>query len=89
MKPLYRKTLLQFLPIVFDLERANQLSLLPDKDLVDLCPLIESYQVTKSRFSALLGLVGKMYSKIQSCWRASERNHKDTKDTKIERSYVS
>ncbi|MDB9408238.1 hypothetical protein PN434_06785 [Microcystis aeruginosa CS-558/01A06] len=34
--------------IVFDLERANQLSLLPDKDLVDLCPLIESYQVTKS-----------------------------------------
>jgi hypothetical protein len=38
---------------------------------------------------ALLGLVGKMYSKIQSCWRASERNHKDTKDTKIERSYVS
>ncbi|WP_287170683.1 MULTISPECIES: hypothetical protein [unclassified Microcystis] len=37
-------------PIVFDLERANQLSLLPDKDLVDLCPLIESYQVTKSRF---------------------------------------
>ncbi|MDJ0525038.1 MAG: hypothetical protein PX634_06865 [Microcystis sp. M53600_WE12] len=24
--------------IVFDLERTNQLSLLPDKDLVDLCP---------------------------------------------------
>ncbi|MCA2911374.1 MAG: hypothetical protein IM328_19035 [Microcystis sp. M034S1] len=38
-------------PIVFDLERANQLSLLPDKDLVDLCPLIESYQVTKSQIS--------------------------------------
>jgi len=38
---------------------------------------------------ALLGLVGKMYSKIQSCWRASGRNHKDTKDTKIERSYIS
>ncbi len=58
MKPLYRKTLLRFLPIVFDLERANQLSLLPDKDLVsllpdkdlaDLCPLIEPYQVTKNR----------------------------------------
>jgi hypothetical protein len=48
MKPLYRKTLLRLFPIVFDLERANQLSLLPDKDLVDLCPLIESYQVTKS-----------------------------------------
>ncbi|MCZ8360178.1 MAG: hypothetical protein O9350_20655 [Microcystis sp. LE19-388.1G] len=45
---LYRKTLLRLFPIVFDLERANQLSLLPDKDLVDLCPLIESYQVTKS-----------------------------------------
>ncbi|KXS89938.1 hypothetical protein [Microcystis aeruginosa] len=48
MKPLYRKTLLRLFPIVFDLERANQLSLLPDKDLVDLCPLIELYQVTKS-----------------------------------------
>jgi len=28
-----------FLSIVFALERTNQLSLLPDKDLVDLCPL--------------------------------------------------
>jgi hypothetical protein len=27
------------LSIVFALERTNQLSLLPDKDLVDLCPL--------------------------------------------------
>ncbi len=35
--------------IVFDLERTNQLSLLPDKDLVDLCSPIEPYQVTKSR----------------------------------------
>ncbi len=33
---------------VFCLERTNQLSLLPDKDLVNLCPLIESYQVTKN-----------------------------------------
>jgi hypothetical protein len=49
MKPLYRKTLLRFLPIVFNLERANQLSLLPDKDLADFCPLIEPYQVTKNR----------------------------------------
>ncbi len=31
----------RFLSIVFDLERANQLNLLPDKDLVDLCPPIE------------------------------------------------
>ncbi|TRU59948.1 MAG: hypothetical protein EWV56_11525 [Microcystis aeruginosa Ma_QC_C_20070823_S13D] len=48
MKPLYRKTLLRFLPIVFNLERANQLSLLPDKDLADFCPLLEPYQVTKN-----------------------------------------
>ncbi|MCZ8121521.1 MAG: hypothetical protein O9295_26590 [Microcystis sp. LE18-22.4A] len=51
MKPLYRKTWLRFLPIVFDLERANQLSLLPDKDLVDLCPLLEPDQVTKNQNS--------------------------------------
>ncbi|WP_269453929.1 hypothetical protein [Microcystis aeruginosa] len=37
------------MPIVFNLERANQLSLLPDKDLADLCPLIEPYQVTKNQ----------------------------------------
>ncbi|ARI82618.1 hypothetical protein BH695_3339 [Microcystis aeruginosa PCC 7806SL] len=36
--------------IVCDLERTNQLNLLPDKDLVDLCPHIEPYQVPKSRF---------------------------------------
>ncbi|MBC1189677.1 hypothetical protein H0902_02105 [Microcystis aeruginosa BLCCF108] len=34
--------------IVFALERTNQLSLLPDKDLVNLCPPIEPYQVTKN-----------------------------------------
>jgi hypothetical protein len=28
----------QFLSIVCDPERTNQLNLLPDKDLVDLCP---------------------------------------------------
>ena len=33
----------------FCLERTNQLSLLPDKDLVDLCPPIEPYQVTKNQ----------------------------------------
>ncbi|WP_155119866.1 hypothetical protein [Microcystis aeruginosa] len=37
--------------IIFDLERTNQLNPLPDKDLVDLCPPIEPYQVTKSRNS--------------------------------------
>ncbi|AKV69314.1 hypothetical protein VL20_4387 [Microcystis panniformis FACHB-1757] len=40
----------QFLSIVFDLERTNQLSLLPDQDLVDLCPPIKPYQVTKNHF---------------------------------------
>ncbi|TRT63993.1 MAG: hypothetical protein EWV67_10680, partial [Microcystis sp. M_QC_C_20170808_M2Col] len=39
----------RFLLIVFDIERTNQLSLLPDKDLVDLCPPIEPYQVTKNQ----------------------------------------
>ncbi|MCZ8120621.1 MAG: hypothetical protein O9295_21885 [Microcystis sp. LE18-22.4A] len=39
------------MPIVFALELANQLSLLSDKDLVDLCHPIEPYQVTKNRFS--------------------------------------
>ncbi len=38
-----------FLSIIFDLERTNQLSLLPDKDLVDLCPPIEPYQVTENQ----------------------------------------
>ncbi|REJ39275.1 MAG: hypothetical protein DWQ58_25520 [Microcystis aeruginosa TA09] len=36
--------------IVFDLERTNQLNLLPDKDLVDLCHLIKPYQVTKNLY---------------------------------------
>jgi hypothetical protein len=46
---LIEKGIWRFLSIVFYLERTNQLNLLPDKDLVDLCPLIESYQVTKNR----------------------------------------
>jgi len=33
---------------IMGIERTNQLSLLPDKDLVDLCPPIEPYQVTKN-----------------------------------------
>ncbi len=45
--------------IVFELERTNQLSLLPDKDLVDLCPPIEPYQVTKNRKSHALGDIGR------------------------------
>ena len=45
---LIEKDVWQFLSIVFDLERTNQLNLLPDKDLVDLCHPIEPYQVTKN-----------------------------------------
>jgi len=46
--------LLRYLSIVFALERTNQLSLLPDKNLVDLCHLIEPYQVTKNQINNLL-----------------------------------
>ncbi|GCL46826.1 MAG: hypothetical protein ACK4YL_18100 [Microcystis sp.] len=45
---------MQFLSIVFYLERTNQLSLLPDKDLVDLCHPIKPYQVTKNHKNNLL-----------------------------------
>jgi len=41
------------LPIVFYLERANQLRLLPDKDLVDLCYPIEPYQTKQRRTETL------------------------------------
>ena len=45
---LIEKGIYRFLSIIFDLERTNQLNLLPDKDLVDLCPPIEPYQVTEN-----------------------------------------
>jgi hypothetical protein len=45
----YRERYLAIFIKYFCLERTNQLNLLPDKDLVDLCPPIESYQVTKNR----------------------------------------
>ena len=48
-RTLIEKDIGRFLSIVFDLERANQLNLLPDKDLVDLCHPIEPYQVTKNQ----------------------------------------
>ncbi len=38
---LIEKDVWRFLSSVFDLERANQLNLSPDKGLADLCPLIE------------------------------------------------
>ncbi|TRV00317.1 MAG: hypothetical protein EWV75_03390 [Microcystis wesenbergii Mw_QC_S_20081001_S30D] len=37
----------------FRLERTNQLNLLSGKDLVDLCPPIEPYQVTKNQLILL------------------------------------
>ena len=36
------------------------------------------------KMSALLDLVDKMYSKMQSCWPGSGRNHRDSEDTKID-----
>ncbi|REJ38610.1 MAG: hypothetical protein DWQ53_07345 [Microcystis flos-aquae DF17] len=42
---LIEKDIWRFLSIVFELERTHQLSFLPDKDLVDLCPPSEPYQV--------------------------------------------
>ncbi|WP_287107145.1 hypothetical protein [Microcystis sp. M_OC_Ca_00000000_S217Cul] len=44
----YQLSVLAIFVNCFFLERTNQLSLLPDKDLVDLCPPIEPYQVTKN-----------------------------------------
>ncbi|WP_072319853.1 hypothetical protein [Microcystis aeruginosa] len=46
--PYIERHLAIFVNFFFDLERTNQLNLLPDKDLVDLCPPIEPYQVTKN-----------------------------------------
>ena len=46
---LREKGIWRFLSIAFDLERTNQLSLLPDQDLVDLSSPIEPYQVTKNQ----------------------------------------
>ncbi len=41
---LIEKDIWRFLSIVFDPERANQLNLLPDKNLVDLCPLSKHHK---------------------------------------------
>ncbi|CCI30503.1 hypothetical protein MICAI_120004 [Microcystis sp. T1-4] len=48
---LIEKDIWRFLSIVFALELTNQLNLSPDKDLVNLFPPIEPYQLTKSLFS--------------------------------------
>ncbi len=59
------KDIQRFLSIFFALERTNQLSVLPDKDLVYLCHPIEPYQVTKNQFFVGCGEVGK--------WGSGER----------------
>ncbi len=58
---LIEKDIWRFLSIVFALERTNQLSLLPDKDLVNLCPPIEPYQVTKNRIYSRFICKGYIY----------------------------
>ena len=45
-----RQFIVDIILIVFALERTNQLSLLPDKDVVDLCHPLEPYQVTKNQY---------------------------------------
>ncbi|MFM7884555.1 MAG: hypothetical protein ACKO8H_22985 [Microcystis panniformis] len=47
----------RFLSIVFALKRTNQLNLLPNNDLVDLCPPIEPYQVTKNHPLSIGGYI--------------------------------
>ncbi|TRU78852.1 MAG: hypothetical protein EWV77_03730 [Microcystis viridis Mv_BB_P_19951000_S68D] len=53
--------------IIFDLELTNQLNLLPNKDLVDLCPPIEPYQVTKSLKKPVF------LSRLYDSWLAREQ----------------
>ncbi|TRT53853.1 MAG: hypothetical protein EWV85_13200 [Microcystis aeruginosa Ma_QC_C_20070703_M131] len=48
---LIKKDIRRFLSIVVDLEGTNQLNLLPDQDLVDLCPPSKPDLVTKNRNS--------------------------------------
>jgi hypothetical protein len=53
---LIEKDVWRFLSIIFDLKRTHQLNRLPDRDLVDLRPPIEPYQVTKSQGNSRLKL---------------------------------
>ena len=68
--------------IIFDLERTNGLNLLPDKDLVDLCPPIEPYQVTKShKFLNLKGTYIQGYLHLENIGivcRIESKNQKAT-----------
>ncbi|MFM6588588.1 MAG: hypothetical protein ACKPJA_11945 [Microcystis panniformis] len=56
---LIEKDVWRFLSIIFYLKRTNQLNFLPDKGLVNLCPLIELYQVTKNHISETVEFISK------------------------------
>ncbi|WP_080506994.1 hypothetical protein [Microcystis aeruginosa] len=71
---LTEKDILRFLLIVFDLERTNQLSLLPDKDLADLCHPIKPYQVTKNLFFVLNFYQYYVIPAIKHIFRPRKRN---------------
>ena len=49
----------------------------------------DDYFVSFSQKVALLGLVSKMYFKIQSCGQVSGTNQRDTKETKTDHCYIS
>ena len=77
--------------IIFDLERTNQLSLLPDKDLVDLCLPIEPYQVTKSHklyqldVSVIFLLIS--LAAVKKFGVATENSHLDSTSLSVEGEY--
>jgi hypothetical protein len=60
--------LLRFLSIVFAQERTHQLSILPDKDLVDLSPPIEPDQVTKNLTDTKSVLNSVINSQVMNCF---------------------
>jgi len=59
-----------------------------ENNFYDLNKELENLQILGSEL-ALLDLVGKMYSKIHSCWLGGGTNHRDTKDTEIDHYYIS
>ena len=63
--------------IVCDLERTNQLNLCPDKDLVDLCPPIEPYQVPKSPFYEVVKV---FYTEIMKEWVEAGNKEEDFRE---------
>ena len=60
--------MLRFLSIVFAQERTHQLSILPDKDLVDLSPPIEPDQVTKNLTDTKSVFNSVINSQVMNCF---------------------